>query len=448
MIRVRSVTKVSAAQAGQQSGRSRWLATLAIFVVLSSWTVVPVASATPTTPPVSPAATTAPAQESVPGSDVDPALTQAQVQAQVAEAELVRAQLIASDVRLVAKSEHLRELSAEAAVLLEQVRVAREQQTRANALMSTHLRRLTALQGEVDTSAADLGRWAREAYTTGGPMASYEGWITGLEGRNTGDVGHDLAVLQRVGVLGSFTLDRLEVATSAQKDAANRAGGAAVSAVAARTRADAAKKQVDLVLTSQRQALAELQVEQLRILADAQAARAKLLTGGSAPALVAEARLAATVRARPIAVSVDLEPGECTGLDISSYPNGQIPPAALCSVWAAPGALLRADAASAFRRLSLEYTLAFGAPICLTDSYRTRAGQVAVFAAKPTLAAIPGTSNHGWGTALDLCGGIQSFGTPQHAWMLVHAPMYGWFHPGWAGPTGSRPEPWHWEFAG
>ena len=444
---IRSVVKVNAAPTGQKPGRSRWLAALAIAVVLGSWTSVPLASAA-TVPPVAPAATTAPPQESVPGSDVDPALTPAQVQTQVAEADLLRAQLIASDTRLAAVSERLRGLSAEAAVLLEQVRVAREQQTRANALMLTHLRRLTALQGQVDTSQADLGRWAREAYTTGGPMASYEGWITSMEGRNTGDVGHDLAVLQRVGVLGSLTLDRLEVATSAQKDAANRAGGAALSAAAARTRADIAKKSVDLVLTSQRQALAELQVEQLRTLADAQASRAKLLTVGSAPALVAEARLAATVKARPVTTSVDLEPGECTGLDTSGYLNGQIPPAALCPAWASPGALLRADAASAFHRLSVEYTLAFGAPICLTDSYRTRAGQVAVFAAKPNLAATPGTSNHGWGTAVDLCGGIQSFGTPQHAWMLVHAPMYGWFHPGWAAPTGSRPEPWHWEFAG
>ena len=189
-------------------------------------------------------------------------------------------------------------------------------------------------------------------------------------------------------------------------------------------------------------------MQQLRTIADAQVTRKQLLGSSAAAALVAEARLAATVRDRPELASVEPQPGECTGLDTSGYANGQIPAAALCPVWAAPGALLRADAASAFRRLSREYTLAFNTPICLTDSYRTRAGQVAVFAAKPNLAAIPGTSNHGWGVALDLCGGIESFGTPQHAWLLAHAPLYGWFHPAWAAPGGSRPEPWHWEFAG
>lgn len=84
----------------------------------------------------------------------------------------------------------------------------------------------------------------------------------------------------------------------------------------------------------------------------------------------------------------------------------------------------------------------------MTDSYRSYDDQVRVYAEKPTLAAIPGTSNHGWGTALDLCGGIERFGTAQHQWMLLNGPLFGWFHPAWAEPTGSKPEPWHWEFSG
>ena len=117
-------------------------------------------------------------------------------------------------------------------------------------------------------------------------------------------------------------------------------------------------------------------------------------------------------------------------------------------MWGAPGKLLRSDAAAAMGRLSRAYAAEFGRPLCITDSYRTLAEQVQVYATKPALAAKPGTSNHGWGTATDLCGGVESFGTEQHAWMLAHAPLYGWFHPSWAGPAGSRPEPWHWEFAG
>jgi hypothetical protein len=31
--------------------------------------------------------------------------------------------------------------------------------------------------------------------------------------------------------------------------------------------------------------------------------------------------------------------------------------------------------------------------------------------------------------------------------MKRNSALYGWFHPGWAEPSGVLPEPWHWEFA-
>jgi hypothetical protein len=101
----------------------------------------------------------------------------------------------------------------------------------------------------------------------------------------------------------------------------------------------------------------------------------------------------------------------------------------LCPLWGTSGQVLRADAAAAFNALSRKYAETFRAPICVTDSYRDYASQVAVRAAKPTLAAVPGTSNHGWGVAVDLCDGVQVFGSPQHEWLRQHAMAYGWFHP-------------------
>ena len=64
----------------------------------------------------------------------------------------------------------------------------------------------------------------------------------------------------------------------------------------------------------------------------------------------------------------------------------------------------------------------------------------------PELAAPPGVSDHGWGTAADLCGGVQDAGSAEHAWMAQHGPEHGWDQPGWARAEGSRPEPWHWEY--
>jgi LAS superfamily LD-carboxypeptidase LdcB len=74
--------------------------------------------------------------------------------------------------------------------------------------------------------------------------------------------------------------------------------------------------------------------------------------------------------------------------------------------------------------------------------------QVDVFRRKPGLAATPGRSQHGWGLAVDLCGGVQTFGSEPHLWMQLNAPAFGWHHPAWAGQRGSRPEAWHWEFSG
>jgi cell wall-associated NlpC family hydrolase len=129
------------------------------------------------------------------------------------------------------------------------------------------------------------------------------------------------------------------------------------------------------------------------------------------------------------------------------YPNGLIPPSAMCPLGSGAHRL-RCDAAAAYRAMSDAFAGAFGTSICITDSYRTYAGQVRLYGQKPALAAVPGTSNHGWGLAVDLCGGIERFGTPQYAWMKANAGRFGYLHPDWAEPGNGREEPWHWEFAG
>lgn len=134
-------------------------------------------------------------------------------------------------------------------------------------------------------------------------------------------------------------------------------------------------------------------------------------------------------------------------VSLGSYSNGLIPPQALCPL-PQDGHLLRADAAAAFVRLNAAYADAFGEPICITDSYRSLAVQQHLAERKPELAAEPGTSNHGWGIAVDLCGGINSYGTATHEWMRAHAPEFGWVLPAWARAGGSMPEPWHWEYTG
>jgi cell wall-associated NlpC family hydrolase len=138
--------------------------------------------------------------------------------------------------------------------------------------------------------------------------------------------------------------------------------------------------------------------------------------------------------------------GEAAGA-WGGYPNGLIPQSALCEIGVASHAL-RCDAAESFRAMSVAFGSVFGRPLCLTDSYRTFAAQVRLYGVKPALAAVPGTSNHGWGLAVDLCGGAQSFGTAEHAWLRQQAGIFGWSNPPWAAPGRGREEPWHWEYVG
>jgi LAS superfamily LD-carboxypeptidase LdcB len=129
--------------------------------------------------------------------------------------------------------------------------------------------------------------------------------------------------------------------------------------------------------------------------------------------------------------------------DARKYPNGLIPSRYLCPL-PQPGRSLRADAALAFYNLNAAYKRRFGTQMCLTDSYRPLAEQQRIYSQRPGMAAVPGHSNHGYGTAVDLCGGVQSQGSAQFNWLQSNSKRYEWFHPSWA--YSSPFEPWHWEY--
>ena len=130
----------------------------------------------------------------------------------------------------------------------------------------------------------------------------------------------------------------------------------------------------------------------------------------------------------------------------TEYANGRIPTDVLCPLEFAPGHMLRCDAAERFTALSALFEQEFGYPIPITDSYRSYEAQVTLAGIKPHLAAIPGTSNHGWGLAVDLGNPIAGGNSPEYVWLRVHGPDYGWDNPSWAQLDGSKPEPWHFEF--
>lgn len=115
---------------------------------------------------------------------------------------------------------------------------------------------------------------------------------------------------------------------------------------------------------------------------------------------------------------------------------------------------VNADAAPSFRAM-VRAARKSGVTIYGGSCYRDLAGQIAVREEWCALdlcdmAAVPGTSSHGWGKAVDLrdADGSLTFTSAGYLWMEANAWLYGWNHPGWAAADSDTPEAWHWEWVG
>ena len=91
-------------------------------------------------------------------------------------------------------------------------------------------------------------------------------------------------------------------------------------------------------------------------------------------------------------------------------------------------------------------------PPAIESCYRSYAGQVwwrnyYCSIGQCGLAAVPGTSRHGLGRAVDFQDqlGELTFTSPGYAWLTAHAAQYGFSHPAWAAQGQPDAEPWHWE---
>ncbi|GIG20018.1 hypothetical protein Cch01nite_07420 [Cellulomonas chitinilytica] len=172
------------------------------------------------------------------------------------------------------------------------------------------------------------------------------------------------------------------------------------------------------------------------------AAQAAVSADGAATAV---AQAASVERARVASSAATARSGVDRGAWGGNV-NGKIPVSALSSPTFDPKVKLRDDAARALDRLNTAFRAKFGRDVVVGDSYRSLAAQFSTKEQRPTLAAAPGTSNHGWGLAVDLTGGIDDAASAQHRWMDAHAGEFGWVNPDWA--KAERFEPWHWEYVG
>ena len=409
----------------------------------------PKPSSAPPSGSPSPSPSGSPPAPQGPATEAQPSPEEAAAQAR---AQALQVQVQQRSGTLATAQAALATTAAAAAAALEAFSQAQQAEQAAQLAADQAQRRQVAAEQDLASQRAVLGRWARAAYVEGGLLASNPTLVTLLDGGSTDEVSRTIQILTAIGDSRGRAVQNYAGAARVQAQAAVAADQAHAVAQAAAAAAEQASAARDAAVTAQRDTVTRLQGE-LAATTDAAAQAQREAT------LLADARLIAAggTGARGGAGAGPLGPGgnavtgavgSCPGGDTRRYANGEIPLAALCPIWGAPADYLRADAAYAFNRLSVAYAQQFGRPICVTDSYRPYADQVRIYAASPNLAAVPGTSNHGWGTAADLCGGVESFGTATHEWLLLHAPGFGWFHPAWAEPTGSKPEAWHWEYGG
>lgn len=338
--------------------------------------------------------------------------------------------------------------AAAARSALEQRQAAERAAGLADRAAAEQEQRLAAARATVSRARDGLDGFAGALYRDGGTSSRLSYLSAALETGDPGSLLHDVELAQAVGEDRSNAYDDFRAAADEQRAATVAAQAARATAAGLRAEAAAADERARAAVTAQTAIVAQRRSELMQTIAAADdarhreglLARAEKLAAQRSRAGVPASALAGALVPRPTAT--------CTGGDLAGFPNGRLPEQALCALWGTTGQVLRADAAAAFNDLSRAYAEEHGTPLCVTDSYRDLDEQVAVRAAKPTLAAVPGHSNHGWGVAVDLCGGVQSFTDPAHVWLLAHAAEFGWFHPGWAEPTGVKPEAWHWEFAG
>ncbi len=364
--------------------------------------------------------------------------------AQIAEAQRISAALTASNSTVAAATREMDELSDRSNALLESLLEARETQRAATDEADTARADLVVLEGRLTMARQIMREWVFSVYAGGGADSDLSGMLDALTAEPD-EVGDPLGDLSYLTEQRTRALQDVKVLTAEQVRLSAAADAAAATFAAATLVIERDKAELDTLVLAQRARVGELRRLQVAEVAKAGPV-ASVLVGARTPAAKAAAqRLRDALGAASIDITAIGKP--CTSL-AASYPNGMIPASGLCPVWGAPGERLSPAAAASFTALSKAYAVQTGTPLCITDSYRSLPEQIAVKATRGRFAATPGTSRHGLGRAVDLCGGVQDFGSPAHRWMRQNAPLYGWFHPSWAAAGGSLPEPWHFEFAG
>ena len=134
------------------------------------------------------------------------------------------------------------------------------------------------------------------------------------------------------------------------------------------------------------------------------------------------------------------------------HENGKIPDSELQALSFSPSDKMHKKAAKAMEEMNKAYKAETGTDLTINEAYRDCDTQIAYatpgnprYQGGAAAPAPPCISNHGWGLAVDI--NVGGTGSSVYKWLEANAHKYGYVHPAWAKPGGSKPEPWHWEYA-
>lgn len=140
-----------------------------------------------------------------------------------------------------------------------------------------------------------------------------------------------------------------------------------------------------------------------------------------------------------------------TTLAWSGHKNGQIPLSALALIPNTNKQYIKKSLLPGLQALRAAFKKHFGTQLDIVEAYRDLRRQENLRYAWVhhypgyNLAAIPGTSLHGWALSVDFGSGVNIYGSAEKKWMDKHAPAYGFL------PTGNGFDPreaWHFDGTG
>ncbi|PVU82177.1 peptidase M15 [Cellulomonas sp. WB94] len=322
------------------------------------------------------------------------------------------------------------------------VRAATQRAAEADATLAAQV---AAEAAAARTEAARLAREAGLAAERGAAVTTVQAQVAAAEPVLTASDGKVEDDTVRQALATAIEAARAAITAAAEPAAPTAPDAAAI--LAAGTAVDTARAAVEAAQATWQQA------------ADAAAAAAAAkksstaspqpetgTSAGDLAAAAAAAKAKAAARGVPVWVtSVPTAPGDGS--------NGHMPMSSMCLIgWGTDQIgspqYLRCDAADALTRLNDAFRARFGEQLAMDLTYRSYDEQVRIAAYYGALAAKPGTSSHGLGTALDVqeWPDVYGFGTERYAWLVANAPTFGWFAPARVRESGAYPEYWHYEY--